>query len=228
MTKQSMKEYVYQTVKAAIYKQKLAPGQKLVENEISESLSISRTPIRQAFSKLQEEGFLTISPNKGAHVINPTVDEISEAFTHRKQLELLASNNIMEWITTDDIAKLKELNQLEKESYQQSDFLAYMDMNKAFHSTLIEGCNNRFLKNNTIKMINQTHIYLALYDHFYHNISHQKKDTRGSNEHQMLVNYLIHQDQSSFSSLLATHISTTIDEYKTRVKSFHQARDLFS
>ncbi|WP_052345730.1 GntR family transcriptional regulator [Paucisalibacillus sp. EB02] len=223
MTRQSMKEHVYQTIKHAIYEQKLAPGQKLVENDISESLSISRTPIRQAFAKLEDEGFITILPNKGAQVVNPSVDEIAEAFIHRQQLEGLATANIMAWITAEEIAELQALIKAEQTSHQQKDFLAYIHINIRFHSILIQGCNNRFLKYNTEKMINQTHIYLALYDHFY-----QKKDTRGPEEHQMLVNYLVEKNQALFSSLLAKHITGTIDEYKSRVKKFHQAGELFN
>ncbi|WP_010530116.1 GntR family transcriptional regulator [Lentibacillus jeotgali] len=226
MAKLSMKEYVYQTLKYAIYEQKLVPGQKMVEHDISSSLSISRTPIRQAFTQLQEEGFLTILPNKGAQVINPTIEEITEAFTHRKNLELLATSNIMQAISTNNIHRLSELVKLEKESYQQKDLLGYTEVNKEFHYTLLKGCRNRFLKNHTLKMINQTHIYLALYDHFFH--IDEKENIRSSNEHQMLITLIKEKEIEAFSQLLAKHISTATEEYKSRVSRFHQASDLFN
>ncbi|SFA83607.1 DNA-binding transcriptional regulator, GntR family [Lentibacillus halodurans] len=226
MGKQSIKAYVYQTLKNAIYEQKLLPGQKLIENDISNSLSISRTPIRQAFAQLQKEGFLTLLPYKGAQVINPSEDEIDEAFIHRKQLELLATQTIMTIITPNDIARLNELVQLERETYKQKDLVTYIEVNKEFHYILIKGCNNRFLKNHTLNMINQTHIYLALYDHFYH--INEKKDIRGPNEHQMLIEFLEQKEMKGFSQLLDKHISTTIDEYKGRINQFHQPSDLFS
>lgn len=226
MEKLSRKEYVYQTLKNAIYEQKLVPGQKMVENDISNSLSISRTPIRQAFAQLQEEGFLTILPNKGAQVINPTVDEITEAFTHRKNLELLATNNIIKTISANDILKLNELIQLERETYKQKDFVGYIEVNKEFHYTLIKDCGNRFLESHTLKMINQTHIYLALYDHFYH--INEKENIRSSNEHQMLITFIKEKEIEAFSQLLAKHISTATAEYKNRVNRFYQASDLFN
>lgn len=226
MAKQSMKEYVYQTLKNAIYEQKLIPGQKMIENDISNSLSISRTPIRQAFAQLQEDGFLTILPNKGAQVINPTIDEIREAFTHREQLELLATKNILKTISVDDIHRLSELIKLENETYKQKDFLGYIEVNKEFHYILIKGCGNRFLKNHTLKMINQTHIYLALYDHFYH--IDKKEYIRSSNEHQMLITFIKEKEIEAFSQLLAEHISTATEEYESRVNRFHQASDLFN
>lgn len=223
---QSMIDYVYESLKSAIYEQKLVPGQKLVENDISNSLSISRTPIRHAFSRLKEEGFLTILPNRGAMVINPSVDEIADAFIHRKQLELLASEKIMESISADDITRLKDLIQLEKETHTQKNLVNYIKVNKEFHYLLINSCNNRFLINHAKKMIDQTHIYLALYDRFY--FIPEKKDIRGPNEHQMLIKYIEQNKAEAFFSLLATHITSAIDEYKNRVQHFHQAKDLFN
>ncbi|WP_170840665.1 GntR family transcriptional regulator [Oceanobacillus limi] len=221
-----MKLYVYQTIKHSIYEQKLTPGQKLIEQQISEALSISRTPIRQAFQQLQEEGFLTISPNKGAQVIDPTSKEIAEAFIYRSHLERMATKDIINWITSNDINKLIKLVHTEQETYRNKDFLGYIETNKNFHFTLIKGCDNRFLKNDCIKIINQTHIYLALYDHFYQ-VNRQKKDIRGPKEHQMLINFLIRNDYDSFSKLLNKHITSTIEEYTARMKKVHHASDLF-
>ncbi len=219
-----MSQFVYQKLKTGIIERKLAPGQKLVENDISNSLSVSRTPIRQAFSKLQKEGFITIIPNRGAQVINPTIDEITDAFTHRKQLELLATMDIMEKIKQEDIDNLNILIQEEAEAFVKKDLVQYIHVNTKFHITLMGGCTNRFLKENAVKMINQTHIYLILYDHFY---KIDEKNTRGSNEHKLMVNVIEKGDTGAFITLLDKHISSTIEEYKTRVKRFHHTSELF-
>lgn len=220
-----MGQYVYQKLKNGIIERKLAPGQKLVENDISTSLSVSRTPIRQALTRLQKEGFITIIPHRGAQVINPTIDEITEAFTHRKQLELFATKDIMENTKQKDIDELKRLILEESETFIQKDLVQYIHVNTQFHITLMSRCDNRFLKDNTLKMINQTHIYLALYDHFY---KINEKSTRGPNEHQLMVEFIEKGDADAFTSLLDKHISSTIEEYQTRVKRFHHTSELFS
>lgn len=224
MGKKSMKDYVYETIKNGIYEQKLVPGQKLIENEISNSLSISRTPIRQAFAKLEREGFLTLSLNKGAQVVNPSAEEIAEAFIHRRQLELLATENIMETMKEEEIERLKKLVQSEEQTYKSKDLRAYIKVNKEFHYTLISGCQNRFLKENVMKMIHLTHIYMVLYDHFYH----LSDNIRGSDEHKQLIAYIEEKDKASFSKLLAAHIDATIDEYKDRVRRYREVSDLFT
>ncbi|SEP78740.1 DNA-binding transcriptional regulator, GntR family [Virgibacillus subterraneus] len=224
MTKQSMAQYVYEKLKAGILSQKLNPGQKLIENDISDTLGVSRTPIRNAFSKLQEEGIVTILPNKGAHVINPAIEEIIEAFTFRKHLELIATEHIMERIEEKDIEKLKELIHEEIETYDQKDLAGYIDINTQFHKILVNISDNRFLKEQAKKMIHQTHIYLILYDQFY---VVNKKDSRGPKEHQEIVNLIESRDADAFKLLLDKHISSTIEEYRTRVNTYQQASDLF-
>lgn len=224
MTKESMSEYVYKKLKEGILSQKLYPGQKLIETDISDTLGVSRTPIRNAFVKLEEEGIVTILPNKGAHVINPTIEEITEAFTFRKHLELIATEEIMEKIEEEDIKTLKVLIDKEIESYKQKDLATYIEINTQFHKTLVNISENRFLKEQTQKMIHQTHIYLILFDQFY---AVSKKESRSSREHQEIVNLIENKEAEAFKLLLDKHISRTIEEYRTRISTYQQASDLF-
>ena len=225
MKKQSVNlaDYVYLKLKEGILSQKLSPGQKLIETEISETLGASRTPIRSALNKLAKEGIVTILPNKGAHVINPTIEEITEAFIFRKQLELYATEEIMEKIQEEDINKLKMLVEKEFESYEERDLAKYIETNTEFHKTLVSTSDNRFLKEHTHQMIHQTHIYLILFDNF----DAVKRELRSTKEHTELIHLLEKRDADAFHQLLDEHISKGIEEYKGRINPYRNVSDLF-
>jgi DNA-binding GntR family transcriptional regulator len=90
MKKVSMEENVYNHIKKAILARKLAPGKQLVENNLSNSLGVSRTPIRNAIKRLSIEGLVDIIPNRGAFVTNPTKEEMIQAYELRAKLEYIA------------------------------------------------------------------------------------------------------------------------------------------
>ncbi len=68
----------------------LLPGTFLNEEKLSQWIEISRGPIREALSKIEKEGFVTIIPNRGTMVSNITVLEIKDIFKIRKLLEPVA------------------------------------------------------------------------------------------------------------------------------------------
>lgn len=225
VSKQSLAKYVYETLKNAILSRQITPGQKLLESEISDVLGISRTPVRHAILELQKEGMVTIYPNKGAYVINPTIEEITEAFTHRKQLELIATENIMERITDRDIETLKLLTKNEIEAFEEKSLSKYIEINTNFHETLVNLSENRYLREHAKQMIQQTHIFLILYDHFY---SVDTNKNRGPGEHQRMIEFIEKKDEKAFRELLEKHIVSTIDEYKNRINVYKKPSDLFS
>lgn len=165
--KQSMRKHVYQTLKEAILFRKIAPGTQLVEQVISEKLDVSRTPIRNAISDLEDEGLVTVYPNRGAFVTVPTAVEIEQAYIARKELERAASQLAILKINQKDIEHLRLLITKEKESYKKKDILEYLRINKEFHMELAKKSENKFFIDFIEKMLNQINVYLMLYDVFY-------------------------------------------------------------
>src|SRR5699024_8751411 len=101
--KTSIHQFVYNKLKDAILTRRLAPGVQLVENTLSRQLNVSRTPIRTAIKQLSDEGLAEIIPNKGAYVINPSIEEIHQAYELRKDLEILALEKSIHLITAKDL-----------------------------------------------------------------------------------------------------------------------------
>lgn len=201
--KQSMKQYVYQTLKEAILFRQIAPGTQLVELTISKKLKVSRTPLRNAIQQLEDEGLVTVYPNRGAFVALPTADEIKQAYAARNELEKASAQIAINKIKQEDIQQLRQLIKLERESYKKKDILLYLDVNKRFHMELAKISENKFFIEFIEKMLNQINVYFMLYDVFYDtDIENSKRYL----EHEQIVDAIEEKDMNKLNSLFDHHV----------------------
>ena len=84
---QSIQRWVYQVLRTNIIKMKLRPAQQISENEISDALHISRTPVREAFIRLAEDGLLKITPQKRTVVSPISLQQADQARFIRRAIE---------------------------------------------------------------------------------------------------------------------------------------------
>ena len=89
--RKSLGDYVFERLKEAIINGEMAPGSRIIENRLANSLGISRTPVREAIHKLDRAGFLKRLSQGGFTVVSLTRDEIEEAFGIRCILESYAA-----------------------------------------------------------------------------------------------------------------------------------------
>ena len=175
-TRPSMEQVVYDKLKHSILHRQLAPGTQLVESTISDRLQVSRTPIRNAIKKLASEGLINVIPNRGAFVIQPSLDEITQAYEARIELECVAVRLSIARITKKDIATLKQLVNDERQAFIQKDILKFVKANENFHMTLVKKSNNKFLIGFMQKLVNQINVYLQLFDTFY-NVNFEESES---------------------------------------------------
>jgi len=217
--KKSMIERVYQSLKEAILFRKVAPGTQLIEKTISEQLNVSRTPIRHALTRLEHEGLVNVVPNRGAFVVQPTTEEIQQAFVMRRELESMAARLAISSITEEDLENMKDIIQQERETYMNHDILNYTTVNKAFHMYLAEKSGNVFLMEYMERILDQINVYLMLYDVFYD--SNMKDSTRFV-EHEHIVDALANQDMDRLNHLIDRHMEFSL-EYMRLEKTTYQA-----
>ena len=86
----SLGDMVAERLRTAILNSELAPGQLLRESRISESLDVSRSPVRTAFLILEHEGLITLSRHRGAAVVQLSVEDLGEVHSLRSVIEELA------------------------------------------------------------------------------------------------------------------------------------------
>ena len=115
---------------------------RLDERQLSDGLGVSRTPIREAMTLLEQEGFVRTRPRRGIFVVRKTKREIVEMITVMAALESMAARLAAERATSDDIARLHGLMDDFQNGNNGARLDEYSDANIAFHQAIIKisGC----------------------------------------------------------------------------------------
>lgn len=108
MGKRGLKNVAYDYLLEAITTYKLKPGDAIVEQDLSDKLGISRTPIREALKKLESEGLLHRFPSRGTFVASLSIQDVEEIFQLRELFELTALRNAIVQITDEELDRLEE------------------------------------------------------------------------------------------------------------------------
>lgn len=107
-TRKSLGEHVFESLKQAILRGHIPPGNRLVESRLAATLDISRTPVREAFHKLEREGLIEKLPRGGFTVLGFTRDDIEETFGIRSVLESYAARLAAEKHEEKDLLPLEK------------------------------------------------------------------------------------------------------------------------
>jgi DNA-binding GntR family transcriptional regulator len=129
-------ELVYRTLRDAIMRCSLRPGQRLVIDELAKNLEVSAIPVREALQLLQSEGLVTSVPHVGATVSPIARESIDEVFTVMEGLEIVASRSAAQRLTEDGaailIAVVAEMDQAVAEGRHEE----WADLNSRFHLSI--------------------------------------------------------------------------------------------
>ena len=136
----SLKDRVYEALKETIASMNIyeASGEpRLDERQLSEDLGVSRTPVREAMARLEQEGLVRIVPRRGAFVARKTKTEILEMITVWAALESMAARLITERATDEEIASLRTLFATVEDNTSRADIDEYSGLNIRFHQAII-------------------------------------------------------------------------------------------
>ncbi|MGH3274111.1 MAG: GntR family transcriptional regulator [Streptosporangiaceae bacterium] len=124
---------------------RIPAGARIAELDVARQLSVSRTPIREALSRLAAEGLVELSPNRGARVTSWTPDELREIFEVRLRLEPYAVRQAVPRLTSaqlDDLSGLAQSMLREGRPGAGQDLAAVVDLNRRFHGLLVAMARN--------------------------------------------------------------------------------------
>ena len=102
-----LRDVVFNTLRKAILRGELKPGERLMEIQLANKLGVSRTPIREAIRKLELEGLVLMIPRKGAEVAQITEKNMQDVLEVRKALEELSVQLACERITPEQVEEMK-------------------------------------------------------------------------------------------------------------------------
>jgi len=137
----SLSERAYEAIKESLLKAdvtQIKNEDRIDERGMSESLGISRTPLREAINRLVIEGFLKVVPRKGIYVVKKTKKEVIEILLVRAVLEGMAARLATKYVTEKQIQKMRGLFSPFGESNKEERLLKYSDANIEFHELILK------------------------------------------------------------------------------------------
>ena len=140
-----LRDVVFNTLRQAILRGELKPGERLMEIQLANKLGVSRPPIREAIRKLELEGLVLMIPRKGAEVAEITEKSLRDVLEVRRALEELAVELVCEKITEEQIQDLKDAAEEFKESLESGDITRIAEADVKFHDVIYMATDNQKL-----------------------------------------------------------------------------------
>lgn len=140
-----LRDVVYKTLRQAILRGELKPGERLMEIQLANKLGVSRTPIREAIRKLELDGLVLMIPRKGAEVADISEKSLRDVLVVRKALEELAVQLSCEKIGKAQIAELKDAAREFEKIIKSNDVTQIAEADVRFHDVIYLATDNQKL-----------------------------------------------------------------------------------
>ncbi len=139
---QTLREKILESIREAILRGTLKPGERVSEPELAERFGISRTPIREAFRQLESEGYLVVIPRKGAVVASLSERDVMEFYAIKSILEGHAARIAAERMTERDLERLETINNRLQQIAGDGDIKTFFRIHNEFHELFIKASGN--------------------------------------------------------------------------------------
>jgi len=142
---QTLSDRVHDHLKQEILAGRFSPGSELLEVPLSQSLGVSRGPVREALRTLEAEGLVKITPRRGAVVTTLTKRDFLDLYQVRESLEVLGMRLAVPRLSEAELLALDARSDAMVEYAAADDFDAFFEANAAFHEAVVEASGNRKL-----------------------------------------------------------------------------------
>ena len=145
-------DQVYERLRSAIVTGHFAPGTRLREKELTETLRVSRTPVREALRRLDSEGLVVGYPHRGYFVHNPSFEEAKQAYETRQVVESACCRLAAERATEVDKAAMRQALNDAAAALEADDRATLLLCNKQIHHLMVRAAKNAFLEKHWLSM----------------------------------------------------------------------------
>ena len=200
-----LRDVVFNTLRQAILRGELKPGERLMEIQLANKLGVSRTPIREAIRKLELEGLVLMIPRKGAEVAEITEKSLRDVLEVRRALEELAVELACEKITPEQIQELKDAAASFRDSLQEGDITRIAEADVKFHDVIYLATDNQKL----IQLLNNLREQMYRY-----RIEYLKKKEcypQLLEEHAAIIQAIREHDKAKATGITVQHINNQVD-----------------
>lgn len=154
----TVSESVYQKLRDHLIFGYFKPGQRLAEEQLAEQMGVSRTPVREALLRLEQEGLIQMLPRQGAVVRRISLEEARQVYEVRALLEGLAARLTVQHMTPQDLSAIRKALDASFEVMEQGDTRSLVIHNNHFHDLIGDTSRNVVLK----KILNLLHTQVNL------------------------------------------------------------------
>lgn len=154
---------MYDRVVSAILDHRLPPGTKLVEDKLATAFGVSRTRIRPVLVRLANEQIVTLTPNRGATIAQPTEEEAREVFGVRRLIEPTLLALYIAQATDAGVTRLGDCIAGEEAARQAGDLHRAIRLSGDFHLQIAEGAGHRTLGRILRELVSRTSLILMAY-----------------------------------------------------------------
>ena len=174
-------------------------GEILTELKLVEQLGVSRTPIREALRRLEQERLIAES-GKGSVVLGITMEDLVDIMDIRQRTEGLAAYYATKNLTEEGRAELQHISELQDFYYQKQDIENLRKMDDQFHDTIYQLCGRPVLRDTLIPLHRKSQRYRRI------SIEDRNRLTNSIREHREIFNAIVSGDAELASQLITTHI----------------------
>ena len=194
-------EYVYQSLRGAIMRGELAPGQRLVIDEIARRLEVSAIPIREALQSLQAEGLVVSAPHVGATVASISQDEIQEVFAIMEGLETVAVRVAAARLTQEQGQALGTIVADMDRAVDRREYERWAEMNGTLHRSIGEVAAMPLLREMTDRALSR---WERLRRHYFQGVLVPRVE-QAQREHRELLQALLARDPDEAERVVRAH-----------------------
>jgi GntR family transcriptional regulator, rspAB operon transcriptional repressor len=137
---ESISEFVLRIMKHNILNLNLKPGDCINENSIAKELGVSRTPVRETFIKLSQDGLLEIYPQKGTYISLIDLDLVEESKFLRKILEKAVIETSFHFFSDEYLLELEKNYHMQEFYFRNKDYLKFFESDNQFHKLIFSAC----------------------------------------------------------------------------------------
>ena len=199
-----LRDVVFNTLRQAILRGELKPGERLMEIQLANKLGVSRTPIREAIRKLELEGLVLMIPRKGAEVADITEKSLRDVLEVRKALEELAVQLTCDKITKEQIRELEQAAEQFKKTLKSNDITEIAEADVRFHDIIYLATDNQKLILLLNNLIEQMYRYRIEY------LKRADKYSQLLAEHEEIIRHIEKKQKKEAAEIVCKHIDNQV------------------
>ena len=207
-----LRDVVFNTLREAILRGDLVPGERLMELQLAAKLGVSRTPIREAIRMLEQEGLAITIPRKGAIVAGMTEKDMQDVLEIREALEELSVQVACDKIMDEEIAELQKNMKNFEHSLKSGDLKKMAHADVEFHDVIYRATDNPKLINMLNNLREQMYRYRVEY------LKNPQNHEQLLHEHEAIYKGIVEKDKSAVTEMIRKHISNQVAVVKHMIR----------